>query len=217
MKQCRVAGCRAETASQFSPHCRHHKSKLRRQGDTEQTAIRIGELRPFIARVRERIAKNQDNPLWPLLDDVWATIVADARKDAEKAVQNRYNRQAAHMLIGMADDTSARDVVVVTAAMFVLLSERPNRFASDNAFRLQLAKRVLALSYVNTGLRYDHERGKQVRSYREPSPKARTIIGRKLSTAFGALGLQLAYLEKRDRERRDEIANNMRQAMSELV
>lgn len=107
--------------------------------------------------------------------------------------------------------------MVTAAAMFLLLAEHPRRFATDTAFRLQLAKRVLSHSYVNTGLRYDHSTGKQVRYYREASPKAQAIIGRRLSTAFGPVGLKLAMIEREERERKDQIATEMRQAMSELV
>lgn len=217
MKQCRVTACDAPTASRFSPHCRFHKSRLRRQGDAGQTAIKIGELAPYRERVLRRIAKNQHSPLWAHLDDVWAALVAEAETDAGRRVQNRYERQAATMIIGLAGDTPTREIIVTSAAMFLLLTDRPHRFESDAAFRLQLAKRVLSHSYVNTALRYDHGTGKQVRFHREPSPRARAIIGRKLSSAFGPLGLRLARLEAEERAWRARETYDIRRAMMELV
>lgn len=82
MKQCRVTGCGAPTASRYSPHCRVHKSRLRRQGGTEQAAVKIGELAPYRQRVLQRIAKNQHSPLWPHLETVWAALVTEAETDA---------------------------------------------------------------------------------------------------------------------------------------
>lgn len=217
MRLCRVASCGAPTASRFSPHCRRHKSRLRRQGDTDQTAIRKSELTPYCVRVRDRIAKNTDSPLWGDLDATWAAIVSDARTNAAKAVQNRYERQASSVIVGLDADTPAREIVVTTAAMFMLLAERPTRFASDDAFRLQLAKRVMGLSSTRHGLRYDHATGSQRRVYRESSPKAAVILGRKLAVAFGAVGLRLADLDRREEERKEMMKANIRNALNGLA
>ena len=217
MRQCRVTSCGAPTASRFSSHCRKHKSHLRRQGDTDQTAIRKSELTPYCSRVRSRIAKNDQNPLWDHLGDTWTAIVSDARTNANRLVQNRYERKAANMIVGIDGDTPPREIIITTAAMFMLLTERPTRFTSDGAFRLQLAKRVLGLSRANTGLRYDHATGSQKRVHREIGPKAAAIFGRKLAVAFGPLGLRLAKLEKRDAERIETMTSNIRNALRELT
>lgn len=217
MRTCRAAHCGAPTSSRFSPHCRRHKSRLRRQGDVEQTAIRRSELTPYVARVRERIAKNAHSPLWGHLDARWAALATSAKDTAGNRVQSRYQRQAAHEVLNIDAECSARDIAVTAMAMFMLWNERPERFLSDAAFRLQLVKRVRALSRRHSGLRYDHRRGKQERVYRELSPKAGMIVARDLTAAFGGAGLQLAELEKRDQERKQAMTEEINQALRELA
>ena len=217
MKPCRVASCGAPTSSRFSPHCRQHKSRLRRQGHPEQTAIKKSELAPYIVRVRERIDKNQESPLWAHLDAIWHTIVGDARAAAGRQFQNRYQRQAANLILGLDVDCPPREIVVTTIAMFMFWSERQRRFVSDAAFRLQLVKRIRGLSSTHTGFRYDHKAGIQRPVYRELSPKAAAIVGHTLAVSFGAVGLQLAKLEDRDQERKERMKATIQQAIQELA
>lgn len=197
---CRVRLCGEPPASRFSPYCRRHKSTHRRQGAPDQTAITITELKPFLDRVRVRIAKNEASPLWAHLDASWEAITTGAREEAGRRVGNRYQRSAAYELLNIDADSTPREIVITTLAMFVLWHDMPWRFRSDAAFRLQLARRVRALTSRHTGKIYDHRTGKKKRIYREMTPKAGNIIGQKLSSAFGAAGFQLALLDERDRE-----------------
>ncbi|PBB88392.1 hypothetical protein CK216_01255 [Mesorhizobium sp. WSM3876] len=167
--------------------------------------------------VRERIAKNAHSPLWGHLDARWAALVTLARDTATNRVQSRYQRQATHEVLNLDAKCSARDIAVTAMAMFLFWSERPERFLSDAAFRLQLVKRVRSLSSRHSGVRYDHRTGKQERVYRELSPKAGMIVARDLTTAFGGAGLQLAELEKRDQERKQAMTDEINQALRELV
>ena len=213
---CRVHHCGEPTSSRFSPYCRRHKSTRRRQGDPTQTAIGITELKPFRDRVKARIEKNRDNPLWDHLDALWGTLAEQASNDAERQVGNRYQRSAAHELLNIDADSSPREIVVTALAMFVLWHDMPWRFRSDAAFRLQLARRVRALTRRHTGLVYDHATGKQRRIYREMTPRAGNIIGQKLSSAFGAAGFQLALLDERDREEARKAKDAINNAIKEL-
>lgn len=213
--RCRVRLCGEPTASQFSPYCRRHKSTKRRQGAPDQTAITTTELKPFRDRVRARIAKNEASPLWAHLDNQWASLVTEARGNADRCVGNRYQRSAAHEILNIDADSAPREIVVATLAMFVFWHDMPSRFRSDAAFRLQLARRVRALSDRHIGHWYDHRTGKQKRIYREMTPKAGDIIGQKLSIAFGAVGFRLALLDEKDREEarkaKDAIANAIKE------
>lgn len=212
-RTCRVPHCGEPASSRFSPHCRHHKSTNRRQGDPTQQAISVAELKPFIDRVRARIQKNEDSPLWAYLDALWGILAATAREETSRRVGNRYERSAAHELLNIDADSTPRKIVVTVLAMFVLCHDMPWRFRSDNAFRLQLARRVRALTSRHTGQMFDHRTGKQKYFYREMTPKAGGIIGQKLSRAFGAAGLQLAGLDECDREE----ARKAREAISTAI
>lgn len=213
---CRVRHCGEPPASRFSPYCRRHKSTHRRQGAPDQTAITITELKPFRDRVSARMAKNEASLLWAHLEDCWATIATEARTEADRRVGNRYQRSAAHELLNIAADSTPREIVITILAMFVLWHDMPWRFRSDAAFRLQLARRVRALTSRHTGEIYDHRTGKQKRIYREMTPKAGNIIGQKLSAAFGAAGFQLAILDRRDREKAHKAKEAIATAIREL-
>ena len=216
IRTCKVRNCGAPAASRYSPHCRRHKSVLRRQGDPDQTAIRVIELAPYVRLVRRRVARNPDSPLWGHLEDRWRVIAEEAGAVASSAVCSRHERAAAAELTNIDADCSAQEVVIVVLAMFILWRERPSRFQSDRAFRLQLARRVRALSGRHSGLRYDHHTGTQKRVYREMTPKAGAILGHKLALSFGSTGLQLAALEERERERARQTAEDINHAIKEL-
>ncbi|MGR9169782.1 hypothetical protein [Rhizobium sp. KDH_Rht_773_N] len=213
---CAAPHCQNPTSSKFSPHCRRHKSMLRRHGAVNQTGIGKGELNPYLARVRERIDKNPTSPLWPALENAWATIVSDANAVAEKRVGNRYERSAAREILNINADAPAREIVVTALAMFIMWRERPGRFADDRAFRMQLARRVRALSTRHRGSRYVHATGQQQAIYREMTPKAGAILGHKLALAFGSPGIQLAELEERERRAAEEEKQTIINAIKEL-
>lgn len=197
---CRVSHCGEPSASRFSPYCRRHKSAHRRQGAPNQSAITVTELKPFRDRVMSRIAKNVESPLWPHLETCWSTLVAEAKFEAERSVSNRYQRSAAQELLSIEALCQPPEIIITTLAMFILWYDMPWRFRSDAALRVQIARRVRALSGHHTGQIFDHLTGKKRRIYREMTPKAAAIIGQKLSVAFGATGIQFALLDRRERE-----------------
>jgi hypothetical protein len=211
-----VPQCGALASSRYSPHCRRHKSILRRHGGTGQKAITKAELAPYIARVRRRISRNPNSRLWSILDEAWGQSVAAARIDAIIALGNRYQRLAANEVLNLDADTSPRDIGTAALAMFMLWHDRPTRFETDRAFRQQLVRRVRALSQRHVGITYDHRSGTTRRNYREISPKAAALLGATLTRCFGAAGLQLAELERRDRDAANQAAQNITNAIGEL-
>jgi len=166
--------------------------------------------------IRARIAKNPDSPLWPELDHAWAALVSDARHVSEKRVGNRYERSAAHEVLNIAADAPTREIVITALAMVILWRERPGRFADDRAFRMQLARRVRALSTRHRGSAYNHATGRQRPVYREMTPKAGAILGQKLAATFVFTGVQLAELEERDRQAAEKSRATIITAIREL-
>ncbi len=215
-RPCRVPFCGAPTSSRYSPHCRRHKSILRRHGGTGQKAITKAELAPYLARVTRRISRNRNSPLWGILDGAWGQAVAAARTDASLTLGNRYQRLATHEVVNLDADASPREIGTTALAMFMLWHDRPTRFETDRAFRQQLVRRVRALSQRHVGITYDHRSGTNRRTYREISPKAASILGATLTRCFGAAGLQLAELEQRDRDASDEAERTITNAIKEL-
>lgn len=216
IKTCRVPHCGDPASSRYSPHCRRHKSILRRHGGTGQTAITKAELALYLTRVRRRMSRNPHSPLWSLLDDAWATAMSSAQTDASSTIGSRYQRLAAHEVLNLAAETSPREIGTIALAMFMLWHDRPSRFETDRAFRQQLVRRVRALSRRHVGLTYDHRSGTNRRTYREISPKAAVILGTTLTRCFGAAGLQLAELDQRDRDAERQTAQSISNAIKEL-
>jgi len=118
--------------------------------------------------------------------------------------------------VSIAQDVSPATVIATVLAMVLMWHDRPLRFRTDDALRVQIARRVRALSSRHVGLRYDHQTGQQVRIYREMTPKAAAILGRKLMTAFGAIGLRLADLDARDSKAATEAKQRLATAISQL-
>jgi site-specific recombinase XerD len=76
---CRAPGCDSPTTSHYSVYCSRHQSRLRRQGDVAQKAISKAELKTYLKRVRQRIAKNPDSPAWGQLEARWLAVMEHAK------------------------------------------------------------------------------------------------------------------------------------------
>lgn len=107
------------------------------------------------------------------------------------------------------------EIVITALAMFVMWRERPDRFADDRAFRMQLARRVRALSTRHRGSRYVHATGQQQAIYSESTPKAGAILGiswRWLSKPRYSVG----RIEERERRSAEEAKQTIINAIKEL-
>lgn len=210
---CRAPGCDSRATSRYSVYCSRHQSRLRRQGDVAQEAISKAELKTYLMRVRQRIAKNPDSPTWGQLEARWLAVVEHAKgivaafRSGKAGV--RYVRKAAEEVIKIAGVATPRDVIETVLAVFVMQELDPRRFRSDPGFRFQLVRRVRALADVYAGQRYDHKSNKVRRVYREMTPRAVATIGQWLAEMIGGAGIQLARLEVRDIEK----AKQERQAL----
>lgn len=147
-KTCRVPHCEEPTSSRFSPLCRRHKSTHYRQGDPTQTAISTRELKPFRDRVKARMTKNADSPLWDQLDALWEAIAAEARHDTKRTVGSRYQRSAAHELLNIDADSTPCEIVTTTLAMFVLRHDAPYRAVGDWRKHGEGAEELLAPAFM---------------------------------------------------------------------
>ena len=215
-KYCKAPGC-SQAASGYSIYCDHHKQAQRRHGHAAQAGVTVHELRPFVALVDARKAKNPGNPTWPMLVARWEAVV-----DAAKATLvrygsgqpgNRYAVKAAHQLTTLAENTEPWAVVRTVLAMYLLQDQQPRRFVSDAAFDAQLVRRVTRLAPANAGTYWDQSSGRAKRVYRDIPPRAVQALAVPLKEALGAAGVMLAAKEREDAERqRDE-----RQQLAEAI
>lgn len=219
-KQCRAPGCNG-AASGFSPFCNLHKQAVRRHGDAAQTGVTTHELRPYMARVDSRRAKNPSSEAWPLLETRWGIVVDAARATLERyssgTVSIRHHRQAAHQLVTVADSVEPWTVVRAVLAMYLMQDDQPRRFVSDAAFDHQMVRRVRGLAPANAGTYWDHERGQTKRVYRDVPPRVVNAMAQPLKEALGVGGLRLAEIERREAQRQADERQRLAGALEGLV
>jgi hypothetical protein len=164
--------------------------------------------------------RNHHSPAWDRLDDAWTHLVGHAKgilaADKQGRAGVRHERIAAREVITLADAVLARAVVVCTLAMFVMLEMESRRFRSDDAFRTQLARRMLRLTEANAALYFDPVVDKGKRVYRDLTPRAAKVFAGWLAEALGGAGLHLARLEVADMEKRKQDRLTLRSALAEL-
>jgi hypothetical protein len=220
-RTCRAAGCRAPAASSFAAYCSSHRANLRRHGAVDQKAITKTHLKPYLKAVRERIAKNPDSPAWVTLDSRWRALVDHSHGVLAEFARGRamagFKVTAAREVVKLGEEVKPREVVEVTCAGVVMWVIEPRRFRSDDAFWVQLARRVRGLTDVNFGERWDNVRGKVRRCYRELTPRASITLGRWLAETLGAGGQHIARLQQAEWDRKAKEAAELREALAKLV
>jgi hypothetical protein len=204
MTTCRAPGCGART-TRYGRHCNSHKSRLRRHGDAEQETITKTDLKPYLDLIERRRLTNSTNTFWAALEQRWISVCGDA--EATIAFLSfraglRSDLQSAHELLKLRSSCDPLAVIDTTMAMFMMMEMEPRRFRSDDAFRLQLVRRVRGLTETNAGRWFDHRSGRVKRAYRDLPPRTARTMASVLAKAFGGGGLTLAKLEQRDGEDR---------------
>lgn len=219
-RTCKVSGCSAPAASGFSPYCTAHRANFRRHGEADQKAVTKAQVKPYVALVKARIAKNPHSSAWTTLETRWRALVEQAERIVAGYERgrpgSRVERLAAQEVIKLGRSVEARAVVEMTMAIVVLRELHPNCFRSDRAFWVQLGRRVRGITDVNFGERYVHTTGKVRRCYRELSPRAGIVLGRWLAETLGLGGLHLARLEQADHEKQLAERRDLHNALSQL-
>ena len=178
------------------------------------------ELASYQRLVQARIERNPDSAAWGRLDDAWLHVVGHAKGILAAEKQGRagvrHERIAAREVVTLADAVPARQVVVCSLAMFVLWELEPRRFRSDDAFRMQLARRVRRLTEANAAHYFDDVAGKGKRVYRDVAPRAAKVFAGWLADTLGGAGIKLARLELADIEKAKQDRLALRAALAEL-
>lgn len=219
MNFCRATNCESPRHG-FSIYCQSHKQALRRHGSPGQRGVTVHELKPYVALIEARKAKNETSDAWSMLSARWDVVQDHARATlqsyAEGVPGHRAGRIAAHYLTTIGRNVEAWQVVRTSLAMYLLQDQNPSRFESDVAFDFQLVRRVRGLTDSNAGVYWDHETQKKKRVYRDIPPRAIHAMAQSLKTAFGAPGLMLAAKEREDVEKAREERKRMAVAMEGL-
>ena len=217
---CRAPGC-GKPATRYGHFCTTHKSRWRRHGDVAQQGVTKEALKPYVAIVRARIAKNFDSPAWATCDARWLALVDHARGihgAAQRGLPgNRNERLAASAVLKLAPHVEPREVVETALAMYLMQDQETRRFRSDAAFLVQLVRRVMRLSEVSADEWPDARTGRIRRAYRDFPPAAAAIIGQWLADALGLAGLHVAKLERADVEKAQQDRADFHKALTGLA
>ena len=85
-------------------------------------------------------------------------------------------------------------------AMGYLYEANPKRFADENAFGFQCARRLRALSDCSFGSRWDHQSSRVQKVYRDVSPKTLRVLWKLiLDTKFPVYGIKIGKLDLKER------------------
>jgi hypothetical protein len=219
-RPCRVPGCNRRAASSHAAYCASHRTANRRHGDPNQKAVTKAQLAPYLKIVKARIAKNPEHIAWVALDDRWRALVDHAEAVVAKAMSGAagvgWHRLAAQEVAKLAKAVKPREVVEVVAAMVAMWELEPRAFRSDDAFWLQLSRRVRSLTDLHIGERWDFKRNRVRRCYREMNPKAAVQVGRWLAEALGAGGQHIAKVERAARENKAKETRELYEALRTL-
>lgn len=219
MSRCCAIGCE-RTAGGYSRLCDLHKARKRRHGDAEQDGVTVHELAPYRARVRTRIAKNASNATWGLIQERWAVATRYAATELQEYATGvpyqRHMRESWESIGRIARDVEPTAVVETVLSMYLLQEERPGRFTSDNAFDVQLVRRVSRLAYTSAGEYYDARLGRTKRVYKDMKPRTIAALAQTLREIFGLAGLTVARLEQSERDERAEERTALHSALGGL-
>lgn len=218
-KHCRAPGCQV-AAHGYSTYCQNHKQNLRRHGSPTQEGVTVHELRPYVALVDARRAKNPNSEAWTILQARWDVVQDHAKatlqRFAEGRAGNRADRLAAHHLATVGQSVEPWVVVKTALALFIMQEQHPTRFTSDAAFDFQLVRRVRGLTEVNAGAYWDNKEQRSKRVYRDVPPRVIQAMAHPLKAAFGAAGLMLAAKEREDIAKANEERRRLAAALEGL-
>lgn len=212
--RCRVNGC-ANARAGRSPLCSKHRSRKRRHGHEQQPTISKGILKPFIDKVRARIAKQPDASLWSICDQRWDILTAEWRSQPPQTI-HRAVRAGAKELVRLADTVSGRDVAVTVIAIYLLQAHDPHMFRGEAGFRAQLVRRVRGLSSGSFAEWNGAGDGRKHRAMKELEPKTVEYLSGLLVELFGPAGLKIAQLERKDQDEEKKATFAFHEAMAEI-
>jgi len=220
MSNCQTPGCRRH-ATGHGRYCDSHRSRRRRHGHPLQETITAARLKPYVALVRNWVARQRRKDLWQVMEAAWAAAVERAQATLAEyrsgRASLRHEVQACEDIVRVAEAAPKRRIVETVVAMAVMQVMEPRVFRSDDAFWCQLARRFRGLSDVHCGSYWNHKEGRVKRVYRDPKPKAGEALGQILMTHLGTAGPQIVRSEEAERKRVAEARMTMHRALTECV
>ena len=159
MRECILDGC-SKPRKGFSIYCsNHHKTKAR-HGHPLQRPVTARELKPYIKAVALWFEERARDDTEDLLRRTWIAQVQDAERYRRLAYKGRpfikCLLEAYDIMLGVNQAKNFSTICNTMLAMGYLYIANPKRFADENAFGFQCARRLRALSDCSYGCHYNH-------------------------------------------------------------
>jgi hypothetical protein len=195
MRPCEVPGCTKQRDG-YSHYCGPHKRRQRRHGSPTQKTISATTLRSHRDAIKRWLDGRPDPNGWDPLRTLFGHVVGEARTELELSrtrASPRYLRQAHEDIVKVAGEGPqvVDQAILTVAAMYDLHHWQPTSFASDDGFRVQLARRFRAHSDVNVAVSWSQTEGRNKRVYRDASSRRLVTLGQLLSRALGSVSLTI--------------------------
>jgi hypothetical protein len=172
----------------------------RRHGHALQTAIKVGELQPFLKLVKGVRARNKAIN-WHAVRSRWEVITEHCRQVEEQASKGGgvyvvYEKRAAHLILEIAESVDADRLIDLVAALWMMQLFRPERFKSQDAFWYALGH-VLRRE-AGAGRCFHNRPGQRTKAtYRELCQRTRLTMAKMISTGLGEVAVHIAQLEEK--------------------
>jgi hypothetical protein len=167
------------------------------------------------------VARHPGSPAWDALAEVWEDVLRDA--EAKLApyraglAMPRFERLALEELLRVSRDIKAEQAWKLVSAMVLMRERDPRRFASDNAFWVQVSRRFRVLTDTHIREVRPFGSGKRRRVYGVFSVRAAVVLGRYLAMHLGSPGQRLAAMEEQAMRRKDERSRRLWDAFTEIA
>lgn len=209
-------GCQRK-ASGYSRLCNSHKTHDRRHGHPLQKGITKSDLRSYRTQVDTWIKQHPR-------DDIWSRLraqLSNLREEAEAHVRSYERGKPAYghrvfayrSIVEICEEATEKEIIETALAMVLLREFDPFAFKSDQAFWVQMARRVRGLSSTAYGSYWDPDTQRTKTYYRYPSNKAQVALGRIVVEAFGLSGITIA----KDIKNRKKSGKEIRRAVMEAT
>ena len=215
---CRAPRCsRTVRSNAYSPFCSSCTALDIRYGDPRQRRITQLEMkRPL--RAVARLRKRNPHADWHLMAENWNQLVRRCQEISNsRDTDIRYRRQAANVIVQIAESMSADEVVDWTAACYIVEETNPQRFVSDRAFWCCM---LHVLRRAGKSGRVFHVGGKDCRShasYRILHKRTRDIACDFIVEHMSTVGGFIARAEVKHQEAQREHKAALMETLASLV
>lgn len=219
---CRASGCnKSLRVNGGAVYCHAHASIDIRYGDPRQRRISQRELHHPLRAVA-RLRRRNPNADWHLMEENWHALVRQCRDISNsREADLRYRRQAANIIVQIADSLEAARVVDVIAACFILEGQDVHnghrRFVTDLAFRCCT---LHVLRRASKATRVCHVGGKDCRShmsYRVYHKRTRDIACDLIFESMAVVGGFIARAEVKHQEAQAAHKSALMETLASLV